>query len=129
MREHYPRGLVVRCGESIYIISLDCDGVTEQLLPVWFENGVNTMFPIEVGTWGDQFEPARKKFGPGMLGVGAMDKTVLREDKAAVDRELEKMRRLASLGGFIPCPDHRLMPGTKFELVQYYAEEIKKIRL
>ena len=46
-----------------------------------------------------------------------------------VDRELEKMRRLASLGGFIPCPDHRLMPGTKFELVQYYAEEIKKIRL
>ena len=64
-----------------------------------------------------------------MLGVGAMDKTVLREDKAAVDRELEKMRRLASLGGFIPCPDHRLMPGTKFELVQYYAEEIKKITL
>ena len=36
------------------------------------------------------------------------------------------MKRLASLGGFIPCPDHRLMPGSKFELVKYYAEEIKK---
>ena len=127
--KHYKKRNDLCRQYGIDIISLDCDGVTEQLLPVWFENGVNTMFPIEVGTWGDQFEPARKKFGPGMLGVGAMDKTVLREDKAAVDRELEKMRRLASLGGFIPCPDHRLMPGTKFELVQYYAEEIKKITL
>ena len=127
--KHYKKRTDLCHQYGIDIISLDCDGVTGQLLPVWFENGVNTMFPIEVGTWGDQFEPARRKFGPGMLGVGAMDKTVLREDKAAVDRELEKMRRLASLGGFIPCPDHRLMPGTKFELVQYYAEEIKKITL
>ena len=50
-------------------------------------------------------------------------------DKAAVDAEIERMKRLASMGGFIPCPDHRLMPGSKFELVQYYAEEIKKIQL
>ena len=48
---------------------------------------------------------------------------------AAVDAEIERVKRLASLGGFIPCPDHRLMPGSHFELVQYYAEEIKKINL
>lgn len=114
---------------GIDIISLDCDGVTEKLLPTWFENGVNTMFPIEIGVWGDQFENARNKFGPGMLGVGGMDKTALREDKAAVDAEIRRLTRLAAMGGFIPCPDHRLMPGTKFELVQYYAEEIKKIKL
>lgn len=114
---------------GIDIISLDCDGVTEKLLPTWFENGVNTMFPIEVGVWGDQFEAARTKFGKGMLGVGGMDKTAFRKDKAAVDAEIERMKRLASLGGFIPCPDHRLMPGSSFELVQYYAEEIKKIRI
>ena len=58
-----------------------------------------------------------------------MDKTVLRKDKAAVDEELERLRSLVALGGFIPCPDHRLMPGSKFELVQYYAEEIKKIQI
>ncbi len=103
--------------------------MTDKLLPIWFESGVNVMFPIEIGVWGDQFEPARKKYGNGMLGVGGMDKTALRKDKSAVDAEIERMRRLASMGGFIPCPDHRLMPGTKFELVQYYAEEIKKIRL
>ena len=73
-----------------------------------------------------KFYPARQKFGNKVLGVGGMDKTAFRRDKAAVDAELERMKRLASEGGFIPCPDHRLMPGSKFELVQYYAEEVKK---
>ncbi len=127
--KHYKKRNDLLHQYGIDIISLDCDGVVEKLLPTWFENSVNTMFPIEVGVWGDQFEPARQKFGPGMLGVGGMDKTALRKDKAAVDKEIERMKHLAALGGFIPCPDHRLMPGTKFELVQYYAEEIKKIRV
>ena len=127
--KHYKKRNDLCHEYGIDIISLDCDGVTEALLPTWFNNGVNTMFPIEVGVWGDQFEPARKKFGNGMMGVGGMDKIAFRKDKAAVDAEIERMARLASLGGFIPCPDHRLMPGSKFELVQYYAEEIKKIKL
>jgi len=62
-----------------------------------------------------------------MLGVGGMDMMALREDKASVDAEIERLKRLVALGGCLPCPDHRLMPGAKFELVQYYAEEIKKI--
>ena len=127
--KHYKKRNDLCHQYGIDIISLDCDGVTAALLPTWFENGVNTMFPIEVGVWGDQFEPARAKFGKGMLGVGAVDKTALRKDKAAVDAEIERIKRLVAMGGYIPCPDHRLMPGTKFELVQYYAEEIKKIKL
>ena len=127
--KHYKKRNDLCHKYGIDVISLDCDGVTEKLLPTWYNNGVNTMFPIEIGVWGDQFEPARNKFGKGMLGIGGMDKTALRKDKAAVDKEIERMKRLASMGGFIPCPDHRLMPGTKFELVQYYADEIKKIKL
>ena len=127
--KHYKKRNELCHQYGIDIISLDCDGVVEKLLPTWVGNGVNTMFPIEVGVWGDQFEPARKQFGNEVLGVGGMDKTALRRDKAAVDAEIERMKRLTALGGFIPCPDHRLMPGTKFELVQYYAEEIKKIRI
>jgi len=127
--KHYKKRNDLCHRYGIDIISLDCDGVTEKLLPIWYESGVNTMFPIEIGTWGDQFEPARRKYGDGMRGIGGMDKTVLRRDRAAVDGELERLRRLSALGGFLPCPDHRLMPGTKFELVQYYAEEIKKIPL
>jgi uroporphyrinogen decarboxylase len=128
-RKHYKKRNELLHKHGIDIISLDCDGVTEKLIPTWLETGVNVLFPIEIGTWGDQFEPARKKYGKEILGVGGMDKTAFRKDKAAVDAELERMKRLFDLGGFIPCPDHRLMPGSKFELVQYYAEEIKKIRV
>ena len=127
--KHYKKRNDLCHRYGIDIISLDCDGVTEALIPTWLENGVNVLFPIEIGTWGDQFEPARKRYGEKILGVGGMDKTAFRKDKAAVDQEIERMKRLASLGGFIPCPDHRIMPGSKFELVQYYAEEIKKIRV
>lgn len=126
--EHYRKRNELCNSYGIDIISLDCDGVTEKLLPVWFENGVNTMFPIEVGTWGDQFEAARKKFGRRMRGVGGVDKTVFLHDKEAVDREIDRVKRLIALGGYIPCPDHRLMPGTKWDLLLYYIDNIKKIR-
>ena len=127
--KHYKKRNELCHKHGIDIISLDCDGVTEALIPTWLENGVNVLFPIEIGTWGDQFESARKKYGERILGVGGMDKIALRRDKAAVDAEIERLSRLAAMGGFIPCPDHRLMPGTKFELVQYYTEEIKKIKI
>ncbi|MBO4770503.1 MAG: hypothetical protein J5563_06965 [Clostridia bacterium] len=127
--KHYRRRNDLCREYGIDIISLDCDGITDKLLPVWVESGVNTMFPIEVGVWGDQFAPARRRFGSKLLGVGGMDKTVLRKDRAAVDSEIERLKPLISLGGFIPCPDHRLMPGTKFELVQYYADRIKNLKI
>ena len=128
-RKHYKKRNDLLHKHGIDIISLDCDGVTEKLIPTWLETGVNVLFPIEIGIWGDQFEPARKKYGKEILGVGGMDKTAFRKDKKAVDVEIERIKRLFELGGFIPCPDHRLMPGSKFELVQYYAEEIKNIRI
>ena len=127
--KHYKKRNDLCRKHGIDIISLDCDGVTDRLLDTWVENGVNVMFPIEIGTWGDQFEAARNKYGEKILGVGGMDKTALRKDKAAVDAEIERLKRLVAMGGFIPCPDHRIMPGSKFELVQYYTEEIKKIRV
>ena len=127
--KHYKKRNELCRKHGIDIISLDCDGVVDALIPTWLENGVNVLFPIEVGVWGDQFGPARQKYGERILGVGGMDKTAFRKDRSAVDAEVERMSRLASDGGFIPCPDHRIMPGSKFELVQYYAEEIKKIKI
>ena len=127
--KHYAKRNELLHSYGIDIISLDCDGVTRDLQQLWLDNGVNVLFPIEVGTWGDQFGPARRKLGKGQLGVGGFNKLALREDKAAVDKELERIRPLAMEGGYLSCPDHRLMPGTKFELVQYYAEEIKKLKI
>jgi hypothetical protein len=111
---------------GINIVSLDCDGKIDALIPTWFENGVNTMFPIEVGTWNASIAPWREKYGPELRGVGGMDKKVFAYDFAAIDAEVERLKPLIDLSGYIPCPDHRIAPDAKWENVQYYCEQMRK---
>lgn len=111
---------------SINIVSLDCDGMIDALIPTWFENGVNTMFPIEVGTWNASIKPWREKYGKEHRGVGGMNKVVFAYDKAAIDAEIERLKPLVELGGYIPCPDHRIAPDAKWELVQYYCDKMRQ---
>lgn len=112
---------------GVNIISVDCDGLIDALIPTWVENGVNTMFPIEVGTWNASIAPWREKYGKEIRGVGGMNKTVFAKDKAAVDAEVERLKELIKLGGYIPCPDHRIAPDAKFELVQYYCQKMREL--
>ena len=124
--KHYRRltDLVRRHG--IDIVSVDCDGCIDLLVPIWLKNGVNTMFPIEVGAWNGSIRKWREQYGCELRGVGGMDKRVFARDRAAVDAEIQRLKKLVALGGYIPCPDHRIAPDAKFELVQYYCEEFRK---
>jgi len=114
---------------GIDIISLDCDGLIDSLIPIWFENGVNTMFPIEVGVWGAELTPWREKYGKNLRGIGGMDKRVFAADYAAIDREIERLKPIIELGGYLPCPDHRLAPDAKWENVQYYTDKMQNFKL
>jgi uroporphyrinogen decarboxylase len=124
---HYKRitDLVRRHG--IETISLDCDGWIDALLPIWFENGVNTMFPIEVGTWGASIAPWRSQYGRNLRGVGGMNKTVFAYDRAAIDAEVERLKPLVELGGYIPCPDHRIAPDAEWDNVRYYCDRMRAV--
>jgi hypothetical protein len=124
---HYKRITELVNSYGINIVSLDCDGMIDSLIPTWFENGVNTMFPIEVGTWNANIAPWREKYGKQLRGVGGMDKKVFAYDYTAIDAEIERLKPLVDLGGFIPCPDHRIPPDAKWENVQYYCDKMKKI--
>lgn len=123
---HYKKitDLVNKYG--INIVSLDCDGMIDSLIPTWIQNGVNTMFPIEVGTWNGNIAPWREKYGRSIRGVGGMNKTKFAKDYATIDIEIERLKPLVDLGGFIPCPDHRIAPDAKWENVQYYCEKMRK---
>jgi len=123
---HYKRLTELVNSYGIDIISLDCDGVIDSLIPTWLNNGVNTMFPIEVGTWNASIAPWREKYGNELRGVGGMNKTVFAKDYAAIDAEIERLKPLVELGGYIPCPDHRIAPDAKWENVQYYCEKMNK---
>lgn len=126
---HYRKITNLLKEHGVDIVSVDCDGWIDTLLPIWLENGVNTMFPIEVGTWNASIAPWREKYGKDLRGVGGMNKTVFSRDYQAVDQEVERLRPLMELGGYIPCPDHRIAPDAKFENVQYYCEKMKSLTL
>lgn len=123
---HYKRICDLLNANGIDIISLDCDGMIDSLIPTWLENGVNTMFPIEVGTWEASIKPWREKYGRQIRGVGGMDKKVFAYDYSAIDAEIERLRPLVELGGYIPCPDHRIPPDAKWENVLYYCDKMHK---
>ena len=123
----YKRVTDLVASYGINIVSLDCDGCIDSLIPTWFANGVNTMFPIEVGTWRASIQPWREKYGKELRGVGGMDKTVFAYDFAAIDAEIERLKPLVELGGYIPCPDHRIAPDAKWDNVRYYCDKMHEI--
>ena len=113
-------------GYGVDLISVDCDGMIDSLIPTWLENGVNVMFPIEVGTWGASIAPWREKYGRQIRGVGGMNKTVFARDFKSVDEEVERLIGLIDMGGYIPCPDHRIAPDAIWDNVQYYCERLRR---
>jgi hypothetical protein len=124
---HYKRITDLLNSHGLHIVSLDCDGKIDALIPIWFGNGVNTMFPIEVGTWEASLAPWRQKYGPELRGVGGMNKVLFARDYVAIDAEVERLKALVDLGGFIPCPDHRIAPDAKWENVQYYCDRMRRV--
>ena len=110
---------------GIEIVSRDCDGKIDELVPIWVENGVNTMFPIEVGTWHADVSRWRENLGRSLRGVGGMDKRVFAKSFEAIDVEIERLRGLVELGGFIPCVDHRIPPDAEWDNVKYYCERMR----
>lgn len=110
-------------------VFVDSDGCIDLLIPMWLKNGVNTMFPIEVGTWNASIVPWREKYGKQLLGVGGMNKSVFMRDYKAIDDEIERLKPMIELGGFIPCVDHLIGPDAKFENIQYYCDKMHQLKL
>jgi len=58
-----------------------------------------------------------------------MDKRVFAYGYNEIDQEIERLKPLIALGGFVPCPDHRLPPNSKWENVQYYCEKMNNLKI
>ena len=52
------------------------------------------------------------------------NKKVFAYDFGAIDAEVERLKPLVELGGYLPCPDHRIPPDAKWENVQYYCDRM-----
>jgi uroporphyrinogen decarboxylase len=124
---HYRRITDLLKRHGVAFVSVDCDGWIDSLVPVWLENGVNTMFPIEVGTWRASIAPWRKIYGRRLLGVGGMNKHIFARDHQAVDAEIERLEALVALGGYLPCPDHRIADDALWDNVRYYCSRMHEV--
>lgn len=126
--EHFRKYLVPRyrritdllCRYGVRVIWLDCDGKIDDLIPLWFDAGVNCMFPIEVGTWKGDPVRYRQEYGKDLLLIGGFDKRILSASKAEIEREVHRLTPLVEMGGFIPFCDHRVPPDVPYENYLHY---------
>jgi uroporphyrinogen decarboxylase len=118
-------GLLKRYGVDVVIV--DCDGDISQLVPLWLEGGVNTMFPIEVGTWGADPVVYRRRYGRDLLMVGGVGKRLLAGAHDEITREVERLAPLVEEGGYIPTPDHRVPPDVPFDNYRFYLQEARRV--
>ena len=121
---HYKKITALARSYGIDLASVDCDGWIDRLVPVWFENGITTMFPIEVGTWDGNIGRLKDNVSENICGVGGMNKNTFAGDKSDIDKEIERIRPFIERGRYIPCPDHRIPPDAKWETVQYYCDKM-----
>lgn len=112
---------------GVDIVFVDSDGKIDALAPLWLEGGVNTMFPVEVGTWKADPYSFRERFGKEMRLMGGVDKRILADSKMEIAKEVERLAPLVEEGGYIPMPDHRVPADVPLGNYLFYVEEAKRI--
>ena len=106
-------------------IIVDCDGLIDELIPLWVEAGVTGIFPIEAV---NDLVEIRKTY-PGLVLFGGFDKRVLFADssKIAIDGELLKTESVLKTGGYIPHIDHAVSQDVTWDNFKYYRSSLNNI--
>ncbi|MCP4902755.1 MAG: hypothetical protein GY906_37820, partial [bacterium] len=93
---------------SIDTIILRTYANARALIPSCLERGINCLWACEVNTEAMDYFDLRREFGTDLRLIGGIDLDVLRQDRAAIRRELEtKVPPLLAEGRYIPLADGR----------------------
>lgn len=110
---------------SIPIISVDTDGNPDLIAGPMVRAGVNLLFPMEVAA-GCDVNTWQAKY-PSLALLGGVDKRVLAEGRAAIDRELARVAPAVAGGRYIPELDHLVPDDVSWENYRYYAETLRRL--
>jgi len=117
---------LLQYGCDLYLV--DSDGMIEQLVPSWLEGGVNVMFPLEIGAWNADPMELRKKYGKKLKIFGGINKLEIARGQAAIDEEIKRRIPIMRDGGYVPLPDHLIVPDTSIDNYMYYLKKISELR-
>jgi len=127
MVPHYRRIVDTLHKYDVDVISVDCDGKIDKLLPLWLDAGVNCMLPVEVGTWGADPVEYRRQYGKDLRVLGGFGKRILTKSKRDITDEVERLAPMVEEGGFIPFCDHLVPPDVPLSNYIHYLNEAKRV--
>ncbi|HUT35887.1 MAG TPA: uroporphyrinogen decarboxylase family protein [Planctomycetota bacterium] len=123
---HYRRVIDHLKSHGVTYCSLDSDGNTEPLIPLYMEMGIDAHWPFERASNMDP-NRIRKQFGRDLRIWGAVDKRELAKGKPEIDAALRELAPLIEQGGFIPTLDHTFPPDISWANFNYYWEQKSKL--
>ena len=103
--------------------NVDTDGWADPAVPLYLELGMDVMDPWEVASGCDVVKAAEQ--WPQLVMTGGIDKRVLAEDKAAIDKHLEYIiPAMRARGGYIPTCDHGVPDNVSLENYMHYRRRM-----
>jgi uroporphyrinogen decarboxylase len=124
--EPYQRYIDRIRSHGIRVVDVDSDGDVTELIPLWIEAGVDMLHPFEVQAGMDVVEIGRQ-YGKAVTLRGGIDKRQLALDRAAIDREIERIRPAYESGHYIPVADHSIPPDVPFDNFCYYLDRRREL--
>jgi uroporphyrinogen decarboxylase len=123
---HYRRVIDHLKKHGVRYVSLDSDGNTEPLIPLFLEMGVDAHWPFERAS---NMDPMRIKaqYGKQLRIWGGVDKRELTKGHKEIDLALKELVPLMEGGGFIPTVDHTFPPDISWDNFCYYMEQKKRL--
>jgi uroporphyrinogen decarboxylase len=123
---HYRRAIDHLKKHGVKYVSLDSDGNTEVLIPMFLEMGVDVHWPFERAA---DMDPVRIKaqYGNQLRIWGGVDKREIAKGQKHIDGVMRELAPLIENGGFIPTLDHTFPPDISWENFCYYMEQKEKL--
>jgi hypothetical protein len=122
----YHRVMTAAKARGCVLSRVDCDGNPHAIVANWLQEGVNIMFPLEIGAGVDPWQ-WRQEFGMDLRLKGGISKRAIAEGGEATDRELERVRPLLEQGGYVPHLDHLVPPDISYSNYCEYLEKKRKL--
>ena len=123
MGPEYDRMAAFAARHKIPILSVDTDGLVDELVPAFMQHGVNAFMPFEVQA-GNDVVAYRKQY-PKLGIMGGLDKSALAKGKPEMHREFDRAEQMLALGGWVPGFDHLIPPDVPWENFTYAMTHLR----